>query len=306
MAGSALVSAVIFFVRYSVDHGWLGPPIQMAIGLVTGISLLVVCELKAVRRYSVTVNALDGAGIAILFATFFAANSRWELLGVLPTFGMMALVTVVAVLLSLLHDSVFVALLGLVGGFATPALLSAGEDRPIGLFAYLLMLNAGLAWVAYHKRWPHLTVISTVFTTLYQWGWAIQFLQPGALPLALTIFSVFPLLAQITLTLGEKGRDPDRHSSLFRHTSAISMALPLLFYAYIAAHPSYGSRYWLLFGFLFLLDAGLAWIATKRGPEALHLAGGAGTVVSLLAWLQASYSSAAWPSVLAVVSVFVV
>jgi hypothetical protein len=305
IAGIALVFAAIFFLRYSVEHGWLGPPIQMAIGLVTGISLLVVCEWKVARRYSVTVDALDGAGIAILFATFFAANSRWELLGVLPTFGMMALVTVVAVLLSLLHNSVFVALLGLVGGFATPALLSTGEDRPIGLFAYLLMLNAGLAWVAYHKRWPHLTVLSTVFTTLYQWGWAMRFLQPGALPLALTIFSVFPLLAQITLTLGEKGRDPDRHSSLFRHTSAISMALPLLFYVSIAAHPSYGSRYWVLFGFLFLLDAGLALIATKRGPEALHLAGGAGTVVSLLAWLLSSYSSAAWPGVLAVVSIFV-
>ena len=305
IAGIALVFAAIFFLRYSVEHGWLSPPIRMAIGLVTGISLLVLCEFKAARRYSVTANALDGAGIAILYATFFAANSAWGLLGVLPAFGMMALVTVVAVLLSLLHNSVFVALLGLVGGFATPALLATGEDRPIGLFTYLLMLNAGLAWVAYQKRWPHLTVLSTVFTTLYQWGWAIQFLKPGVMPLALTIFSIFPLLAQITLTLGEKERDPDRHSSLFRHTSAISMALPLLFYAYIAAHPSYGSRYWLLFGFLFLLDAGLAWIAMKRGPEALHLAGGAGTIVSLLAWLQSSYSSAAWPATLAVVSVFV-
>jgi len=112
IAGIALVFAAIFFLRYSVEHGWLSPPIRMAIGLVTGISLLVLCEFKAARRYSVTANALDGAGIAILYATFFAANSAWGLLGVLPAFGMMALVTVVAVLLSLLHNSVFVALLG--------------------------------------------------------------------------------------------------------------------------------------------------------------------------------------------------
>ena len=38
------------------------------------------------------------------------------------------------------------------------ALLSTGEDHPIGLFGYLLLLNAGLAWVAYRKSWPVLSV----------------------------------------------------------------------------------------------------------------------------------------------------
>lgn len=234
IAGIALVFAAIFFLRYSVERGWLGPPMRVAIGLVTGISLLILCEWKIARRYAVTANALDGAGIAILFATFFAANSMWGLLGVIPTFAMMALVTAVAVLLSLHHNSVFVALLGLVGGFATPALLSTGEDRPIGLFTYLLLLNAGLAWVAYHKRWPLLTVFSSIFTTLYQWGWVARFLQPGTLPLALTIFTVFPVLAHIALTFGERNRESDQHSSLFRQASAISMALPLLFAVYMA------------------------------------------------------------------------
>ncbi len=306
IAGIALVFAAIFFLRYSVERGWLGAPMRVAIGLVTGISLLILCEWKIARRYPVTANALDGAGIAILFATFFAANSLWGLLGVIPTFAMMALVTVVAVLLSLHHNSAFVALLGLVGGFATPALLSTGEDRPIGLFTYVLLLNAGLAWVAYHKRWPLLTVLSAIFTTLYQWGWVAKFLQPGTLPLALTIFTVFPVLAHVALTFGERNRESDQHSSLFRQASAISMALPLLFTVYMAVKPSYGAHYWLLFGFLFLLDAGLAVIAARRGPGALHLAGGMGTVVSLWAWLQSSYTSAAWPAVLAVVSVFVV
>ncbi len=101
IAGIALVFAAIFFLRYSVERGWLGPPMRVAIGLVTGICLLILCEWKIARRYAVTANALDGAGIAILFATFFAANSMWGLLGVIPTFAMMALVTFVAVLLSL-------------------------------------------------------------------------------------------------------------------------------------------------------------------------------------------------------------
>ena len=174
VAGIALSFAAIFFLKYSVDQGWLGPQMRVTIGLVTGISLLLLCEWKAARRYAITANALDGAGIAILFATFYAAHSLWHLIGPTTAFAMMALLTVVAVLLSLYHESVIVALMGLVGGFATPALLSTSENRPIALFGYLLLLNAGLAWVAYRKRWPHLTVLSAVFTTRLSVGMGHQ------------------------------------------------------------------------------------------------------------------------------------
>jgi uncharacterized membrane protein len=121
----------------------------MAIGLLTGIGLLAGCEMRVARRYAVTANALDASGLVILFSTVFASHARWGLLNSFAAFGLLIVVTVVAVLLSIRRNSVFIALLGLVGGFATPALLSTGQDNPIGLFGYLLLLNAGLAWVAY-------------------------------------------------------------------------------------------------------------------------------------------------------------
>src|SRR5262249_52326761 len=65
IAGIALVLAGIFFLKYSIDHGWLGPPMRMAIGLLTGLALVIVCEWKVARRYATTANAMDGAGIAI-------------------------------------------------------------------------------------------------------------------------------------------------------------------------------------------------------------------------------------------------
>lgn len=301
IAGIALVFAAIFFLKLSIDSGWLTPPLRMAIGLLTGIALLVVCELKAARNYQVTANALDGAGIAILFSTFFASHVLWKLLDAVPTFAAMAVVTAVAVALSIRRDSLFIALLGLVGGFATPAILSTGEDRPIGLFTYLLLLNAGLAWVAYKKNWPHLTILTTIFTTLYQWGWVMKFLSTGNLPLALGIFLVFPILSFVALSLGQK----DRERSVFSQSSAVSVSLPLLFALYMASVPAYGDRYMLLFGFLFLMDLGLAIVAAARGPEILHLAGGISTVLVFCIWLNNSYKSAAWPAILGIVVAFV-
>src|SRR5439155_872436 len=87
----------------------------------------------------------------------------------------------------------FIAVLGLLGGFATPALLSTGENRPIPLFAYLMLLNIGLAWVAYRQTWPVLTWLTLILTTLYQWGWAMQFLRASSLSLAIGVFLIFPI-----------------------------------------------------------------------------------------------------------------
>ena len=195
IAGVALVIAAVLFLRYSIEAGWLQPPVRVAIGILVAIALLVVCELKAARRYPVTANAMDAAAIAILFATFFAAHALWNLIPALVAFGLLALVTALAVLLSIRRESLFIAVLGLLGGFATPALLSTGENRPIPLFAYLLLLNVGLAQVAYTKRWPMLTGLTLVLTAIYQWGWVFKFLDASSVPLAMGIFLLFPLAA---------------------------------------------------------------------------------------------------------------
>ena len=145
IAGIALVIGAVIFLRYSIEAGLLQPPVRVAIGMLVAIALLVVCELKAARQYPATANAMDAAAIAILFATFFAAHALWNLIPALVAFALLALVTLIAVLLSIRRESLFIAVLGLLGGFATPALLSTGENRPIPLFAYLLLLNIGLA-----------------------------------------------------------------------------------------------------------------------------------------------------------------
>jgi uncharacterized membrane protein len=174
VAGVFLTIGAILFLRYSIDRGWLSEPIQMAIGLAAGAGLLVLCELKAARRYAVTANALDAAGLAILFATLFAAHARWGILGLGAAFASLAAVAGLAVTLAVRHGSVFIAVLGLLGGFATPALLSTTEDRPLALFSYLLLLNAALAWAAAERKWPLLPFASVGLTALYGLSQAVK------------------------------------------------------------------------------------------------------------------------------------
>jgi len=301
IAGIALVLAAIFFLKYSIDNGWLTSRVQAAIGILTGALLIWICELRIARDYKATANAMHGAGIAILYATLFAMYARWHLIIAAFAFGMMILVTAVAVWLSIRRESVFIALLGLLGGFATPAMLSTGENRPIGLFTYLLLLNIGLAWVAWRRRWTTLSVVSLIFTAIYQWGWIAKFLTASQLPLAAGIFLVFAIAAASSLIIRRKD---DGKQRTFDVVAIAGAALPLLFAVFTAAVPAYGSHYNILFGFLLLLAGGLAAIAFARGPAWLHLLGGIVTLLVFVIWRGASYTPEAWPVILAWVVAF--
>jgi uncharacterized membrane protein len=315
-AAILLALAAVYFLGYSIQKGWLQPPVQMAICLVVAVTLLVGCELKAARRYPVTANALDGSAVVILFSTFFAAYRLWVLIGPVTASALLALVTVVAVLLSVRRNSVFIALLGLVGGFSTPALLSTGQDNPFGLFGYLLLLNAGLGWVAYRKRWPLLTGLSLLFTTLYQWGWVATFLTPGKLPVASAIFLAFPIVGFVSLGLAGRAGALDRSNggerrTWFEEVAGLNAALPLLFAVFMATSQAYGEHPALMFGFLFCVDAGLFAIALWRRQPMLHVIGAVATLVVFVAWTSATYASAAetgrsaYPAILGYVGLFV-
>lgn len=293
MAGIMLAIAAILFLRYSIQHGLLSAPVRLAIGVLTGAGLIVACELKAARRYPVTANALDAAGVAILFATFFAAHALWGLLGAGTSFLLMALVAAVAVALAIRRDSPFIAVLGLLGGFATPALLSTGQDRPIALFGYLLLLDAGLAWVALQRRWPLLSALALAFTTFYEWTWVVRFLGPDRLPLAIGIFLVFPVLYVAASALARRTED-----RTFAKVTVWSLGLPLLLGLYLAAAPGFGEHWRLLFGYLLLLDLGIAVFAAARRAPRLHEAAAGASLLALVAWLLASYDHEAWPAVL--------
>ncbi|MFZ2492724.1 MAG: DUF2339 domain-containing protein, partial [Thermoanaerobaculia bacterium] len=306
VAGIALVLAAVFFLKYSVERGWLIPEIRAAIGLLAGTTLIVVCELRVARGYHVTANALHGAGIAILYATLFAMYSVWHLVPAAVAFGLMLLVTAVAVALSIRRESVFIAILGMLGGFATPALLSTGENAPITLFSYLMLLNVGLSWVAFKKRWPALTFGSLVLTAIYQWAWVGKFLDAAQLPLAAGIFFLFAAAGSAALWSHRNDAEEGGSDRFFKRVALTSVVLPIAFALHVAAVPAYGLRFNVLFGFLLLVTGGLVVIALRLGVEWLHTVAASAAVVTFALWSLASYSDRAWPLLLVWLAAFVV
>ena len=74
----------------------------------------------------------------------------------------MALITTTAFFLAVRLNALVVAILGMLGGFLTPILLSTGQDNPLGLFGYIAILDAGLIVVALNRRWYFLTALAAI------------------------------------------------------------------------------------------------------------------------------------------------
>jgi len=109
--------------------------------LLFGVALLGLGEWLRPRAHAIS-QALSAAGIADLYAVLLAGVRLYALIPPLVGFALMGANTAVAVLLSL-RQGPMIALLGLVGGFATPALGASGERHLGGLLAYLFLLDAG-------------------------------------------------------------------------------------------------------------------------------------------------------------------
>jgi uncharacterized membrane protein len=190
----AITFGVAFFLKFAFDKQWIGPSARVSLSAFVGVALLYVGERLRRRELRSFAYVLSGGGLLILYLSVYAAYSLYQLIGHTSALLLMVAVTVTAVLLSVRLHALPVAILGLVGGFLTPILLSTGVDNEVGLFAYVALLDAGVLAVAYFKRWRSLDFLSFAGTVAMTLGWAFKFFKPEKVWITLFFLSVFFLV----------------------------------------------------------------------------------------------------------------
>jgi uncharacterized membrane protein len=193
LGGFALFLGVAFFVKYSFEHDLVPPEARVALGFLVGLGLVAGGVRLSSRPYAVTAQTLCGTGIVTLYAVIYAAHAvyRFPHFGLVPTFLLMSLVTATAFLLAARLTALLVAVLGMLGGFLTPMLLSTGEDNPVALFGYVALLDAGLVAVVASRGWTGLVTAAAAGTVLTQIGWAATFFTVAKMWSAVLIFGSF-------------------------------------------------------------------------------------------------------------------
>lgn len=262
IGGLAMFLGVAFFVKYSFDNNLVPPELRVAIGFAIGLGLLVGGVITSRKNYTALSQTLCATGVVILYAVTFACRSvyHFEFFGAIPTFLLMAVITVTAFLIAVRLNALVVAILGMLGGFLTPILLSTGQDNPFGLFGYIAILDGGLIVVALHRRWHFLTALAALGTALMQIGWAESFFvsekyfEANKILIALGVLLGFNAL-YLAAEWWAKRR---KQINPWLTGSTLGLAaVALAFTAYFLSFAPLAQRPWLIFSFVFLIDLGV-------------------------------------------------
>lgn len=168
-----LVLAIGFFVKYAIDNDWIGSVGRVAIGIACG-GILVAIAHKLRKNYHAFSSVLVGGGLAVFYFTITLAYHEYHLFSQVAAFIIMLVITAFAVLLSLLYNRQELAIIALIGGFATPFMASSGSGNYKSLFIYLIILNSGLLVIAYKKAWRLLNLLAFIFTIILFSMWLVM------------------------------------------------------------------------------------------------------------------------------------
>jgi hypothetical protein len=282
-----LFFGVILFVKYAFENNLVPPAMRITLGFLTG-SALVGSGLWVHRlpKYKVLAQAFCATGVLILYGVSYAAHAIYQFpaFGRISTLMLMAGITAGAFLMAVRLNALVVAVLGMLGGFLTPVLLSTAQENTAALFGYIALLDIGLIALARHSNWRFLVSASASGTVLTLIGWYGAHFEAGAygegnrviIPMGIVLGFALLFLTGLFFSDRKDKTDPHAPSGVLA-LAGIGMVLAFL----VVGHPSIT----ILYGFVLALNLiAIASASTRPESGLIQIAFALATFIHLSLW----------------------
>ncbi len=203
----AVLIGVSYFLKYAFDSAWVGPATRVVIGLLGGMGIVFWSEHVRKRGYAVYSFSLKGLGIGILYLSLWASSQVYGLAPAGVVFLATVVVTAATAGMALIQNSQIIAGFAAVGAFLTPIVLSSGDNRPWSLFAYMMLLDAGVLLLVHYRAWFRLLVGSALGSLVLFSLWYAENYDPSQFWVATLGISVFFILFASIPALLREGHD---------------------------------------------------------------------------------------------------
>lgn len=164
-----LVLGLGFFVKYSIEQGWIGPEMRILGTTLLGAAMYAAGLYFWRTSLNLFGQALIAGSACILYFSAFGASELYHLIPVWAGFSWGCGITVLLYASALRWNSRLIAVLGTLGAYITPTLFPIFQKDPLGLAIYLAIPTLGILAVRRYKTWI-LAAYLAFFGTLTHWG----------------------------------------------------------------------------------------------------------------------------------------
>ncbi|MBH86853.1 MAG: hypothetical protein CL604_15065 [Alteromonadaceae bacterium] len=193
-----LFFGVAFLLKYAAEK--VVVPLELRYtGILAAALVMLVLGWRLRRKNAAYGLVMQGGATGLIYLAIFAAFQLHQLLTPTTAFSLLLLVVVATAALAVIQNAVWLAAMGVTGGFLAPVLASSGSGDYISLFSYYLVLNLGIALIAFYRSWRFLNWLGFVFTFGIGTVWGAQFYQAAFFnsvePFLVGFFLLYTLIA---------------------------------------------------------------------------------------------------------------
>ena len=178
-------------MKYAFENDWIGPSVQVIIGIVAGIVVAGWSERFRRHGFAGFSYSLKAVGAGALYLSLWASFALYSLVPAAVAFCGMVVVTAAMAALAVWQSAEVLAGLALVGGFLTPVLVSTGGNQEVALLSYLLLLDAAALLLQRYRSWPRILFGSFIGTELIFVFWYVKFYSDDQFAVTVSFLSAF-------------------------------------------------------------------------------------------------------------------
>ena len=170
IGGVVLFFGFAFLVKYASDIGFFTLTMRLWSVAIFAVALTIL-GWKLKDRDGAYGQVLQGVGVAMGYLLVFATSKYYTFLPINLAFLIMVTIVAIGVALATIENSLPLALFSITGGYMAPILLSTGSGSHLILFSYYMLLNIGVATLAWYRSWRLLNLVGFTFTFIVATAW---------------------------------------------------------------------------------------------------------------------------------------
>ena len=147
-----LVIGLSIGVKYAIDRELISEAARIVLAYVAGV-VLYLLSWRLRKKYQLFSAILFSGAMASLYFTTYAAFVYYGFFSFAITFLLMVGLTAYTAFEAIRYNRQEIAVLGMVGAYGIPFLISQNSERADLFFSYIIVINVGVVYLSFRKRW---------------------------------------------------------------------------------------------------------------------------------------------------------